>query len=171
MLNVFGEPKFLIQIEAPKTNIIIGVPSKGDYLLMLQGQFSASEYIEKYGICKEIPPLTESMAEKIIEDIRKLLKEYRDKNKDYLEVPQKADYRISQEDNEFPILTHADNLVYRHSGLTFREQLDLPITEYWLLLADAVKIRLSETESGREYLNDCYTDMHAENNIRMQGVI
>ena len=172
MIGIINDPKFVVEIEIPKVHIIISPPTKGDYNLMIQGAFSANEYIEKYGTCDELPPLTESTADKFIDDVIEVLKKYRDKNIDVLGVPKKNDYSIGEDNkSEFPILTHADNLVYIHSGLNFVQQRDISIIEYWLLLADAVKLRLSETEKGREYLQDCYVDMHSQTAERVQGVI
>ena len=175
MIGIIKDPGFIVELEVPKTHIIIKAPTKEDYNMMIQGMFTAAEYLEKYGVCDELPPLAESTAEKLTEDIIKALKDYRDRNIDVLGVPKKNDYSTGNEDkNEFPILTHADNLVYEHSGINFIDQKELSIIEYWLLLADAIKIKLSTTETGREYLRDCYTDMHAayaDISERPQGVI
>ena len=175
MTGIINNPRFVIEIKVPKVDIIIDAPTKGDYNMMIQGTFTAQEYIKKYGICEEMPPLAESTADKFIEDVITALKEYREQYRDILGVPKKNDYSVGNEDEqEFPILTHADSLVYHHSGIDMIQQRELPVIEYWLLLADAIKIRLSESEKGREYLQDCYIDMHSQVtdiSDRPQGVI
>ena len=167
MLDIIQNPKFIIELEMPKTQIIVNTPTKRDYLRLIQGLDTAEDFIRKYGLYTELPPLTESVSEKFVSDVIQALKDYREINIDYLMIPEKTNFSGKKEDEiDFPILTHADNIVYQHSGLTFIQQLELSITEYWLLLADAVKIRLSDTEKGREYLHICYMDMDKISTIK-----
>lgn len=167
MLDLIQDPKFIIEITVPKVQILIGAPTKRDYMKMITGNTTAEEMIKKYGIYAEMLPMTESTGEKFIDDYITALKEYREKNADLLAVPEKVNFSGKSEyDIDFPILTHADNMVYQHSGLTIMQQTDISIVEYWLLLADAVKIKLCSTEKGREYLHDCYMDMHKISTIK-----
>ena len=170
MLEIIQDPKFLIEIEVPKVTVIVGTPTKRDYFKLIQEQITAAEYLEKYSVFKnDLPPFTESTSEKFIADVVTALKKYRQENMDLFEVPERMDFGNKKPSDkiDFPIPTMADNAVYKYTGLNFLQQLDmLSIVEYWLVLADSVKARLSETEKGREILHECYMDMHQISTIK-----
>lgn len=56
----------------------------------------------------------------------------------------------------YPIRTIAERLVYEYSGLSLAEIEELPIDTYFLLLRDAFIFKKSQTEEGREYLENCW---------------
>jgi hypothetical protein len=150
-------PIIQIDMELPRTTILMETPTKHDYYAILQGD---SSVLQKYALT-EIPPFTDTTLNAFIDKFVEWMNEYRKENMDFLAIPEKETFGKDQhEDTKLPIITHAENLVYEHSGLNFVQQLDLPITEYWLLLADAVKLRLLQRVDGIEYLNECYNSMH-----------
>jgi hypothetical protein len=66
-------------------------------------------------------------------------------------------YDDNSSKGHYDINTHEERLVSEHTGFNFREINELCVFEYWLYLRDAVIYRYSETESGREYLDKCWT--------------
>lgn len=150
-------PVFAIEIDTPKTTLLIRTPTKHDYYEILQGN---KEAVEPY-LLTEMPPFTESTFTAFIGEFARQMKQYRQDNMDYLAIPERETFGKDEcEDIKLPIITSADHLVYKHTGLDFAAQLELPITEYWLLLADAIKQRMLQRTDGAEYLNDCYNSMH-----------
>lgn len=157
-------PVFVIPIEIPKATLVIKTPTKGDYFKLLHNAKTpqlVSDILDHY-LLTEAPPFTESTFEGFVNLLTEKLTAYRKANMDYLEVPEKMDFGHTQSKNpfSFPILTGAEHLVYEYTGLDFTQQLDLPLTEFWLLLADAVKQKMSRSEEGQKYLSDAYRDMH-----------
>lgn len=49
-----------------------------------------------------------------------------------------------------------DKVVSDYSRLNFNEIMDLPLSRYLQLRRDGFIYRLSQTESGREYLENCW---------------
>ena len=49
-----------------------------------------------------------------------------------------------------------DKVVSDYSRLNFNEIMDLPLSRYLPLRRDGFIYRLSQTESGREYLENCW---------------
>ncbi len=54
------------------------------------------------------------------------------------------------------IYTIMDKVVSDYSRLNFNEIMDLPLSRYLQLRRDGFIYRLSQTESGREYLENCW---------------
>jgi hypothetical protein len=52
--------------------------------------------------------------------------------------------------------TLAYNLVYEYSGLTFAEQMQLGCITLKMLVRDAYIHKMSQTEEGRDYLQQCW---------------
>lgn len=160
----FPQPKFLVMISVPHTGIVMDVPTVGDHRRMLitgDPPGTAREMIKKYGDGREVP-LTEVTAAEFLQNYAAALKEYREANTDIMMVPHKRDYSLDDEKKDFPVITDGEHMVYRYSGLDIARQQELLITEYWVLLADAVKNEYRKTKAGREYLDDAYIDMHAD---------
>lgn len=155
-------PMFIINVSSPRAAVIMRTPVLRDWygLAFTENKAEYARYLtEKYGDGSEIP-FTETTAAEFIENYTAALKDYRKANADVMMIPQKRDYSLSNEDeNGFPNITEAQNYVYRYSGLDFERQQDMIVTEYWTVLADAVKAEYSRTEKGREYLEDAYIDM------------
>lgn len=152
-------PVFVISTQVPKAEVAIGTPNKADYYKLISHS-KCLGIIEKYALT-ELPPLTETTSDIFVKIWLEKMSEYRQNNMDFMCVPEKTDFSYSKKDKDaFPVITIAEHVVYEHTGLNFADQLELPITEYWLLLADALKMKMSETEKGREYLRECYNDMH-----------
>ena len=57
---------------------------------------------------------------------------------------------------KYEIKTIAERLVCKYSCLSFAEIEELPIDTYFLLLRDAFIYDKSQTEEGREYLENCW---------------
>lgn len=49
-----------------------------------------------------------------------------------------------------------DKVVSDYSGLNFNEIMDLPLSRYLALRRDGFIYRLSQTEKGREHLENCW---------------
>lgn len=156
MILPFLPPKFTIEIPAPHTYITLDTPSKGDFYSLLIHTDTA-EIMRKY-----IPsvPLTDTAAELAAEQYIAKIKQYREDNMDYLVIPAETDFGAVDTPQKLPCMTAAEHMVYEYTGLDFAAQSGLPVTEYWLLLADAVKYRIMGREGADEYLEQCYKDMH-----------
>ena len=48
------------------------------------------------------------------------------------------------------------HLIYEKFGIPIDKAMELDVLTFNLLLRDAIVIAYSETEDGREYLNDCW---------------
>lgn len=48
------------------------------------------------------------------------------------------------------------NLVYEYSGLNFEEQMKLDCFTFKMLVRDAYIHKMSQTEEGRDYLQQCW---------------
>lgn len=157
-------PMFAIELDMPKTTLIISAPTKGDYLKMMYHAGDPEiirEILNKYTL-QEMPPLILSTSEMLTNKLEKALQEYKTRNIDTMEIPDPPPFlENNKEKIKLPILSSAESLVYHHCGLDALQQLDLPITEYWILLADSVKQKILQQRSdGVEYLNHCYNNMH-----------
>lgn len=156
-------PRFAVTMDIPKMAVIMGTPAVGDYYEMkapADATETACKMIERYGV-GDIPPLTETTAEEFLLRYTGALEEYRKTNLDVMMIPEKNSYDVGGHDDEFHIITSLQHMVYDYSGIDFGEQLEMLVTEYWVLCADAVKYSLQQTEKGREYLEDAYIDMHS----------
>lgn len=58
--------------------------------------------------------------------------------------------------SHYPVTTIGERLVSEYSGLNFVQIEDLPIDTYLLLMRDAFIYKQSQSEGGREYLNNCW---------------
>lgn len=152
----FTPPKFAVHIPVPDITITLDTPSKGDFYALAAGA-DAAGILSKYTDA----PLTPMIAEMISEQYMSQLRKYRADNMDFLEVPAQTDFSaVGEHAEKLPCMTAAEHIVYEHTGLDFARQCELPVTEYWLLLADAVKMRILSREDGEEYLEQCWHDMH-----------
>ena len=159
-------PKFKVKIIIPAAEIIMDTPTKSDYEKML----FPSDTVNFAGYLTEtyagiIIPFTFLTASAFISDYLSELKKYRNKNKDIMKIPERINFGEQNEKLPFPIVTYSERLVKDHTGLDFEKQSVLPITEFWILLADAAKSRILERQDGMDYLRQCYNDMHRINTI------
>lgn len=157
-------PVFDVRITVPETVLRMSAPSKADYFRMTvpaDPPALAGELAEKYGQA-EAPPFLQTSALLFIADYFKKINEYREKNMDIMKMPEQLNFGKENENKNiaFPVCSFSEKLVFEHSGINFIEQNELPITEYWILLADAAKIRILQGKDGAEYLSQCYKDMH-----------
>ena len=152
----FRPPRFVITLMAPKTTVTLDTPSKGDFYSLLIHTDTA-DIMRKY-----IPsvPLSDTAAELAAEEYIAKIKQYREDNMDYLVIPSETDFGAVEKPQKLPCMTAAEHMVYEYTGLDFAQQNELPVTEYWLLLADAVKYRIMGRSGADEYLEQCYKDMH-----------
>ena len=157
MILPFRTPKFTIEIPVPHISITLDTPSKGDYYALLTGA-DMVQILSRYTNAPMTPMIASIVSERYIGQIKR----YREDNMDYLVVPSRTDFSAVPDDTpeKLPCLTAAEHLIYEHSGINFIEQNKLPVTEYWTLLADAVKMRILSREDGEDYLEQCYKDMH-----------
>ena len=163
----FDTPTFRIAIPLPHVTIIVKTPSKADYYRMVAStdKKGMAEYmLRKYGDGREIP-FSAVTAMGLVNGFIKVLDEYREANMDVLRVPEHLDFMDTGKTPKLPCITSGERLVYEHSGLDFIQQNELPVTEYWLLLADAVKMRIMQRSDSDEYLEQCYQDMHRINTL------
>lgn len=156
----FSPPRFTIEIAAPHTYITLDTPSKGDFYALVTGA-DAAEILSHYTDA----PMTATIAKQAAEEYIRQLRKFREDNMDYLEIPQTIDFADTGEQPRLPCMTAAEHMVYEYTGLDFERQLRLPVTEYWLLLADAVKLRIMGRPDADEYFEQCYSDMHRINTI------
>lgn len=56
----------------------------------------------------------------------------------------------------FDVNTYEEKLIRDYSGFSFAMIEKMTVTEYWLLLRDAVIYRHMQTEEGREYLENAW---------------
>lgn len=161
----FRTPVFSVRIPIPNTVITLRTPSKADYygMLMCSDKLTAAELIIKKYSDVHVP-MTNVSAAVLISEYTEALQKYRTDNMDVMCVPKKEDYGAGTQ-NRFPVITGDESVVYEHCGLTIAQQNELPVTEYWVLLADAVKMRAMKTKAGTEYLEECYNDMHRINTL------
>lgn len=169
MMRLFSSepPRFRINILFPEAEIIVQTPSKKDYDRMIFSPYPAAlaGYLaEMYAGVKV--PFTFLTGTAFIAEYLTVLKAYREKHIDIMKIPEKTDFTGKSEKPPFPVITYAERLVREHSGLDFEKQADLPVTEFWILLADAVKSRIMERPDGIEYLQQCYNDMHRISTIK-----
>jgi hypothetical protein len=149
----FPPPKFNIELPAPQITITLDTPSKGDFYALTAGT-DPVKILSRYTDA----PLTGVTAAVLAIRYIEQLKAYREANMDFMEVPHTIDFGdTGTKTDKLPCITMAERMVYEHSGLTFLQQNELPVTEFWMLLADAVKFRLAGND---EYLEQCYKDMH-----------
>ena len=161
----FTLPEFAIGIPIPKTTVILSAPTKNDYYRMTAARNKhrlAGEMMEKYSGTSV--PLLPDMGEAFINEYLRQINEYREKNMDYLKIPGSSDFTVDVPD-KLPVMTYGENAVYTYSGIDFIRQKDINIIEYWMILADSLKARISQTKEGREYLDECWHDMHRVNTM------
>lgn len=163
----FTLPVFDVPLTIPAATLRVATPSKADYMNMITAQdrrAAAQEIIDKYA--GGALTISATAADDFIKAYTALIKQYREDNMDLLCIPKKEDFGVPSEDvPKFPIMTNGERLVYEHTGLNFAEQNELPITEYWLLLADAVKLRILSAPEGKDRLDEYYYDMHRINTM------
>lgn len=169
MMRLFSAepPKFKVKIIIPAAEIIMDTPTKSDYEKMLFPSDTAAfaAYLtETYAGIKV--PFTFLTGTAFIAEYLAALKSYREKHIDIMKIPEKTDFTGKSEKPPFPVITYAERLVREHSGMDFEKQAELPVTEFWILLADAVKSRIMERPDGIEYLQQCYNDMHRISTIK-----
>lgn len=160
MILPFTIPKFTIDI-LPNFRAEFSTPTKADYFLMsvCADKLRTAEYIAgRYGDGTQIP-FTPMTAAKFLVDFVAALDDLRAQNMDVMKVPEKEDFTAHGE-MKLPCLTSGERLVYEHSGIDFERQSELLITDYWILLADAMKMKILSRSDGMEYLDDCYRSMH-----------
>lgn len=164
MILPFTIPKFKINI-LPNFTTELSTPTKSDYFRMVTSveKLSTARYIMGRYADTEIP-LTPMTAAKFIEDFVRALDELREQNMDVMKVPEQIDYETPKQ-LALPCLTSGERLVYEHSGIDFERQADMLITEYWILLADAMKMKILSRSDGFDYLEQCYRDMHKINTL------
>ena len=156
MILPFTPPVFRIEIPAPHTVITLDTPSKGDFYALLTGADAAAILSHYTDV-----PLTPAIARAAADEYVRQLTAYREKNMDYMEIPQVTDFAdTGTSEEKLPCLTAAEHMVYEYTGMDFAAQLGIPVTEYWTLLADAVKFRIMRREDADEYLEQCWKDMH-----------
>jgi hypothetical protein len=156
----FTLPEFAIGIPIPKTTVILSAPTKNDYYRMTAARTKhrlAGEMMEKYSGTSV--PLLPDMGEAFINEYLRQINEYREKNMDYLMIPETISFDTPEPD-KLPVMTCAENAVYIYSGLDFIRQAELNIIEYWMILADSMKAQILRTKDGKDYLNECWHDMH-----------
>ncbi len=169
MMRLFSAepPRFRIRILFPEAEIIVKTPVKMDYEQMAfsPDPVALAGYLaERYAGIKV--PFTFLTGTAFIAEYLASLKSYREKHIDIMKIPEKTDFTGKSEKPPFPVITYAERLVREHSGLDFERQAELPVTEFWILLADAVKSRILERPDGIEYLQQCYNDMHRISTIK-----
>lgn len=169
MMRLFSAepPRFRIKLLFPEAKIIVNTPIKKDYDRMIFSPDPAAlaGYLaEMYAGVKV--PFTFLTGTAFIAEYLAALKAYREKHIDIMKIPERTDFSGKSEKPPFPVMTYAERLVREHSGLDFERQAELPVTEFWILLADAVKSRIMERPDGIEYLQQCYNDMHRISNIK-----
>jgi hypothetical protein len=161
----FTLPKFMIEIPIPKTIVILSPPTKEDYYRIIVAKEKAplaAEIMEKYA--DHSVPLLYGMAESFVNEYMRQINEYRESCMDYLKIPGSSDFTVDVPD-KLPVMTYGENAVYTYSGIDFIRQKDINIIEYWMILADSLKARISQTKEGREYLDECWHDMHRVNTM------
>lgn len=153
-------PEFDILLSIPRCFVRMRTPTVRDYygMIITNSRKETAEYLIGEYSEGNIPPLSEVTGAAFLRNYIDALQEYREKNVDIMQIPQ-TDFSEKKKD-PFPIMTAGGSMVYAHSGIDIAAQQGLLITEYWIILADAVKARYSETEKGREYLEQAYNDMH-----------
>lgn len=165
----FNPPKFYVEIPIPRTVIILSAPTKQDYYRMTMSDSKgllADEIMEKYS-AGGVVPLTPDMKAGFIERYIEQIDTFRKVNMDYLEIPSKTDFSgKTAKTSKLTSLTYAEHAVYKYSGLDFIKQMDLSIIEYWLIMADCIKSELLKSDDGKDYLDECYNDMHQVSTIR-----
>ena len=157
----FALPKFKVEIPAPKTVITLDTPSKGDFYALLCGG-DAAEILRRYTDAPMTPVIARIAAQRYIEQVRR----YREDNMDIMEIPHTTDFGAVPKEDKLPCLTLAEHMVYRYSGIDFTAQLELPVTDYWILLADAAKREIMKRSDRDEYIEECYNDMHRISTIK-----
>lgn len=73
-------------------------------------------------------------------------------------------YPEQNDDIKYNIETFSEKLVAEYSGLSFFEVEELNIIDFWLLLRNAIIYNRSQTEGGREYLENCWRCEQTEPN-------
>lgn len=155
MILPFRTPTFTIELMAPRMPITLDTPSKGDFY-MLMTEDGKADTIRRYTDVSMTDTIAAAAADALV---AKLL-EYRESNMDFLEIPHTIDFADTGERSKLPCLTAAEHMVYEYSGLDFAAQCSLPVTEFWLILSDAVKFRIMGREDSKDYFEQCYKDMH-----------
>lgn len=163
----FDTPTFGITIAVPQTTVAVRTPTKSDYYRMVAclDKKAMAEYIlERYGTGVAVP-FSMVTGAAFVADFVKALDDYREVNMDIMRIPEQIDFKSIGKEIKLPCITSGERLVYEHSGLDFIRQGELPVTEYWVLLADAMKMLIMKRTDGEEYLAECYNDMHRINTL------
>lgn len=112
-------------------------------------------------IIGDVPPLIHSTLTIFVKNYIKALDDYRKRNCDILAVPD--DGSVPEEKCRLGVSTFYDHCVYEYSGFDFERINELDIIDYWLLLADSVKLMvLKNKQEPEKYLNGCWCYMHDE---------
>lgn len=110
-------------------------------------------------IIGELPPFIRSTLTIFIQKYIAELEKYRDDNCDILRVP--VDGSEPEKKCRLSVSTFYDHCVKEYSGFDFSEINELNIIDYWLLLADSVKLMaLQNKKDPEDYLNGCWCYMH-----------
>lgn len=163
----FAPPKFVIQMAAPAAKLIVRSPTVTDFFRCVSADEPAKlakEILYYYGGDEARYPFTEVTGADFLRSYTQALIQYKEDNMDIMKVPAVISFGAEKKP-PFPIVSSGRDLIYHYSGINFREQCELDITEFWMLLADAVKSECEKTEKGREYLENAYNDMHRINTL------
>lgn len=155
-------PKFVIKMAAPAAELTVGVPTVRDFYRCLTDTDkvrTADDILFRYGDENVNYPFSKVTAAEFLKVYADAILGYRDENLDIMKVPATIDFGGDKKP-PFPVITSGRDMVYQYSGIDFHEQCDLAITEYWVLLADAIKTECAKTAKGREFLENAYVDMH-----------
>ena len=147
-ITAFAKPIFRIDVPAAgviscRTCTVI------TYRRLKCGTFTAEDITDI--IIGDLPPFLRSTLTIFIQKYIAELDKYRKDNCDILQVPDDG----SEPEKKCRLG------VKDYSGFNFAEINDLDIIDYWLLLADSVKLMaLQNKKEPEEYLNGCWCYMH-----------
>jgi len=167
-LTMYRMPVLLVDL--PPAKVMMYPPSKRDFIKIcnfsgLDGDLSelCGQILEKYAVKPIKCPFVQMTAVAFLKSYIDSLKIYKEQNKDLYEVPNRPDFSVQgYVSHELDPVCVGEHLVYEYSGVDFIAQLDMSITEYWLIMADAVKTKILTRADGkgREELAKCYEAMH-----------
>ena len=155
-ITAFAKPIFRIDVPAAgviscRTCTVI------TYRRLKCGTFTAEDISGI--IIGDLPPFLHSTLTIFIRKYIAELDKYRKDNCDILQVPD--DGSEPEKKCRLGVSTFYDHCVKDYSGLNFAEINELNIIDYWLLLADSVKLMaLQNKKDPEEYLNGCWCYMH-----------
>ena len=65
-------------------------------------------------------------------------------------------YDTDENKGHYEVNTLEEKIVSKYAGYNFKEIDNLDVFEYWILLRDAVIYNCMQSESGQEYLENCW---------------